>query len=496
MLDEHSKLVGTTKALGFYNKEVLRKYRIFGVLGTMIGVLLGILIAYFLLQPLVLHMYAPYYTVPEAKKAFELGKTLIVIAGGLLLSELAVRLACSRLMKSTAISLMQGADPVSKRKKENGTGRKGGSLYTRLILLNMTSDLKRVIVTIISIAGCCILLMIGFSLKYGMDRVPDRQYGGVLKFDAELTYDSEISSSAASDLARLLDELGTEYTSVYQGKLYFPIDDGFSTCTVISAEPEALQGYYYIENIKGKEELDLTEHGVLVSKRMHEKYDINTGDSFAVHDASLNRYDTSVAGVFNNYFGHLVFISPGSWQEIFGDLPKENCFFVKLNGITMDELQVKTQEIPGFSSLKDASSNREQMKGTAAAMNVLIILMIVMAALMAYFILINLTGSYMIHKKKELTIMRINGFTTKECTRYAATELIITSVLGIVIGLLTGAGLSYLITRLVEQSFLQMVRTVDWRSVVFSALITALFSLIINAYSLRTIKNLKLSDVA
>ena len=92
--------------------------------------------------------------------------------------------------------------------------------------------------------------------------------------------------------------------------------------------------------------------------------------------------------------------------------------------------------------------------------------------------------------------MRINGFTTKECTRYAATELIITSVLGIVIGLLAGAGLSYLITRLVEQSFLQMVRTVDWRSVVFSALITALFSLIINAYSLRTIKNLKLSDVA
>lgn len=49
--------------------------------------------------------------------------------------------------------------------------------------------------------------------------------------------------------------------------------------------------------------------------------------------------------------------------------------------------------------------------------------------------------------------------------------------------------------RMTEQSYLQMVRTVDWRSVIFSALITAFFSEIVNSLSLRKIPNLKLSDV-
>ena len=126
----------------------------------------------------------------------------------------------------------------------------------------------------------------------------------------------------------------------------------------------------------------------------------------------------------------------------------------------------------------------------------MIILMIVLAAIMAYFILTNLTGSYMIHKKKELTIMRVNGFTVKECTRYAATELIISTVIGIVVGAVAGGVLGYVIIRTVEQSFLQMVRTLDWRSVVLSALITAIFSLVVNALSLRVIKDLKLTDIA
>jgi ABC-type antimicrobial peptide transport system permease subunit len=102
----------------------------------------------------------------------------------------------------------------------------------------------------------------------------------------------------------------------------------------------------------------------------------------------------------------------------------------------------------------------------------------------------------MLHKKKELTVMRVNGFTTKECVRYAASELIITTVLGILLGVPLGAQIGYRVIRLTEQSFLQMDRTLDIRSVIFSALITAVFALIINGRALSRIRDLKLSDAA
>ena len=123
-------------------------------------------------------------------------------------------------------------------------------------------------------------------------------------------------------------------------------------------------------------------------------------------------------------------------------------------------------------------------------------MMIVTAAMMAYFVLLNLVNMYLNKKKKELTIMRVNGFTTNEVIRYVAGESIVTTVLGIILGLALGSVLGYLIIRFVEQTQLGLIRNVDFKAWLISALLTAAFSAAINAFSLRKIKDLKLRDIA
>ena len=102
---------------------------------------------------------------------------------------------------------------------------------------------------------------------------------------------------------------------------------------------------------------------------------------------------------------------------------------------------------------------------------------------------------HLLQKKRELTIMRINGFTTKEVTRYVSREILFTTVVGIVLGLGLGMLLGYLILRFTEQGHAQFVRTVSWTSALLSAGITALFSFVINAIALRKVRNLKLRDI-
>ena len=495
MIEEHSRLVGTTKALGFYEKEILSKYMFFGQLSTIFGVLLGIASAYFLLHPFILSQYARYYTVPAVKPVFILRTTLLVVVGSLLLCSIAVRLACSRLLKINAVSLLSGENKIIRRKNRK-TKNDQKSLYTRLILLNMTSDMKRVVVTIVSIAGCCILMMVGFSMKFAMDRVPDQQYGRVMTYDAELLFDSEISPTAQKDLSDMLDSLGATYIVVNRTSMLYEIPDGMTACTAITADQEEIRDFYHLFGVSGeKKEIILEDHGVAIPKRMHEEYSVNINDSTVFLDAAMERYEMPVTAIFDNYIGNLVFFSPAAWEEIFGSPLQKNCFFIKTNGLSLEELQDSISRIPGFLNLKDASSGKQLIQSTAVSMTVLIVVMIAIAAVMSYFILINLTGSYMIHKKKELTIMRINGFSTPECIRYAATELVISTIIGILLGIVLGRVLSYLAIRMIEQSYLQMVRTIDWRSVIFSSLITACFSLIVNSLSLHKIRHLKLSDV-
>ncbi len=494
MVDEQSILVGTTKALGFYNKEVMAKYLIFGVRSTLLGVIAGILLAYFVLQTLCLNMYAPYYTVPKAPPCFLLGPSVLLFVGGLALAVAAVLIASYSLMKSTAVTLMKGKEP-KQLFKTGKSASSSSSLYTRLILLNMGSDLTRVIVTIVSIAGCCILLMVGFTLKFGEDRVVQRQYGEVMTFDAELTFDPD-NPEAAEKLKSLLDSSGVESILVYQDNHAFSDGDSLSACKLISAEPDALPGWYNLRDENNESLVTESEHGVLITKRMHETLALNTGDTITFYNESMSAFPTEVTGIFNNYFGQISFASQSAFREIFGTDPVPNCFFIKLNGFSINVLRDGARWLPGFISLEDAAARRAQIESTAKAMDVLIVVMIVAAGLMAWFILDNLSGSYMLHKKKELTVMRVNGFTTKECVRYAASELIITTVLGILLGVPLGAQIGYRVIRLTEQSFLQMDRTLDIRSVIFSALITAVFALIINGRALSRIRDLKLSDAA
>ena len=494
MVDEQSILVGTTKALGFYNKEVMAKYLIFGVRSTLLGVIAGILLAYFVLQTLCLNMYAPYYTVPKAPPCFLLGPSVLLFVGGIALAVAAVLIASYSLMKSTAVTLMKGKEP-KQLFKTGKSASSSSSLYTRLILLNMGSDLTRVIVTIVSIAGCCILLMVGFTLKFGEDRIVQRQYGEVMTFDAELTFDPD-NPEAAEKLKSLLDSSGVESILVYQDNHAFSDGDSLSACKLISAEPDALPGWYNLRDENNESLVTESEHGVLITKRMHETLALNPGDTITFYNESMSAFPTEVTGIFNNYFGQISFASQSAFREIFGTDPVPNCFFIKLNGFSINVLRDGARWLPGFISLEDAAARRAQIESTAKAMDVLIIVMIVAAGLMAWFILDNLSGSYMLHKKKELTVMRVNGFTTKECVRYSASELIITTVLGILLGVPLGAQIGYRVIRLTEQSFLQMDRTLDIRSVIFSALITAVFALIINGRALSRIRDLKLSDAA
>ena len=92
--------------------------------------------------------------------------------------------------------------------------------------------------------------------------------------------------------------------------------------------------------------------------------------------------------------------------------------------------------------------------------------------------------------------MRVNGFTTKEVIRYIAGESVLTTCLGIVMGLLVGSLLGYLIIRALEQVQFCMVRDIDFTAWLYSALLTGVFALIINVIALRKVKHLKLSDIA
>jgi putative ABC transport system permease protein len=121
--------------------------------------------------------------------------------------------------------------------------------------------------------------------------------------------------------------------------------------------------------------------------------------------------------------------------------------------------------------------------------------MLGLAGVMAYFIVMNLSVTYIQRKTRELTIMRINGFTVRECVTYVSWDLVVTTVIGILLGLIAGHYLGQTVLPVTEGAYMYFVHEPDPRTYLFSALITAGFFTLVSSTALRRVKNLKLSDM-
>ena len=492
MIDEQRNLVGTTKALGFFNREIFAKYLAFGVSATVLGTVLGILTARFVMERFVLGGFDNYFVFDLTKPALYAVPTLLVLLAGILLSVGATWVACTRLLRAPAVRLMQPKVPEGAKKA--GGGKHVLSLYSRLILLNMRADLRRVIVTVVSVAGCCALVVIGFTLKSAVNGSMERQYAVVSDYDMRVTFDPEVKGSAR-EIGRKLEEAGAAYTMLYDANITYRITDN-QVGELYCGDLESIESFYHLRDWKTGEPLRATDEGILIQRRLAEIYGLDIGSEFEIAIGGTKTATVRVAGIFEHFIGRPMFMSPAYYKTAFQETCPVNACLVRLNGADAGKVESALKAVDGFDSCTPVDKDRAFFEASTSVINTLVALFIFMAAVMAGVVLMNLTNMYVLQKKRELTIMRINGFSVGEVIGYMIRETVLTTSLGILLGLAVGSGIAYKIIRSMEQAFFQFDRRISFFAWLMGAAITIVFTVIINVLALRRVKNLKLTDVA
>jgi ABC-type antimicrobial peptide transport system permease subunit len=490
-VDEQRTLVGTTKALGFYRREIFAKYLIFGVSATVCGALIGTLIARLFVERFILNGYQIFYGISITKPMMTVLPTLAVFAAAILLAFFAVWFASRRLLKTPAVALML---PEAPKGKKSGNGKKSVlPLYSRLILRNIRTDLKRVIVTIVSVAGCCSLIVIGFTLQRSVNNSVKHQFSDVVNNDGLVTFDPDADIEAEEKIGAVLKEAGTTACPITDTYLTISVRD-LNIEELYCGDLNAINDMFRLRDAKTGEPFAFTEDGIYVPKRFSEFFGVNPGDRLEITLNGTESAEVTVAGVFNNYMNSIVVMSDRSFETAFGRKPVPNAYFVRLNGADADALDRTLRGIDGYDSFKASDSFRALFRSATSVMTAVVALFIFMAGIMAGVVVMNLTNIYIMQKKRELTVMRVNGFTVKETIGYVLRETIVTTAVGILLGIGIGAGLSYAIIRALEQPFVQFDRSVAVLAWLYAAGITLVFAVVINAIVLRKVKNLKLTD--
>ena len=488
MVEEQRTLVGTAKALGFRRGEILAKYLVYGVSGTLLGTVLGILLARFWLEGIALRGYGNYISVDITRPRFSLGITLAVILVGVLLSAAAVWTACRRLLRTPAVQLMQ--PPVPKGKTGTGAGKKHLlPLYSRLILRNVRSDLRRAAVTVVSVAGCCALLVNGFTLKHGVTGCVARQYGQVMDYDWEIA----CAEYAMPEVEELLEEAGAEGVGLYKTTLITNIGET-GIANLLCGDLREINRLYHLCDWKTGEAITEAGDGILIQRRLAEIYGLDVGSEFELSDGLSELVTVRVAGIFEHYIGLPAAMSAEYYEKVFGEPCRYNVMLVRLNGADEEALAAELDEMWEVESY--GPTDRASFRNSTSVINSIVALLTTMAALLAGVVLLNLTNLFFQQKKREMTVLRINGFTVKRTVGYLLREIAVTTAAGIVLGVAAGAFMAYHILRSLEQTFVQFDRSVSLPAWALGAGIAILFSVVVNWLVLRKVKDLNLADAA
>ena len=123
---------------------------------------------------------------------------------------------------------------------------------------------------------------------------------------------------------------------------------------------------------------------------------------------------------------------------------------------------------------------RDQLDDMLASLNLVIIVLIVSAGMLAFVVLYNLNNINITERQRELATLKVLGFYDGEVSQYVFRENILLSFIGILAGAVFGILLHRYVITTVEVDAVMFGRNIKPISFVYSGLITFGFSMFVN----------------
>ena len=490
--------IGTKKALGLRKKEITLCYLAYsgtavfmgGILGLVMGTL-GIeqILAKTIGDKFIMGAYAPY---------FSLGQGAVVIAAEMILILLTTWLACRSVLNQQAVELLKGEKPPTAKPRffEKWALWKRLPLLTKTVINNCINDKRRVFGTIIGIAGCTALIVTAVTVDNNIQKSFTWQYRDVYSYDTVVRYNAGIEE-AQGDIQEVLDEIGTESTSVYTNPFKLMQPDGNQDAVTVTVPLEDDFDSFVHLNGEGRTAEEKYTDGIWVSRAYNAHFDAKPGDIIEIMDSEGQIHQFTIQGFFNHYlFNNQIVMSKEAYLQEFESEAVPNAFLVDSGNLTAKDIKKALSGIKAVRMVKDdyqaAFDVFSDFSNIAGAV---VVVYLVLSVLMAIIVLFDLYTVFIEEKKKELIVLMINGFSVRDARQYIYRDTIVLTIIGIILGVIFGAVMGNITIMTLEPDMAYFAKGIDWMACGFGAAASSVLAVVLCSAALRRISRFKLSDI-
>ncbi|MDO4797407.1 MAG: ABC transporter permease [Coriobacteriales bacterium] len=498
IVNEQVVQIGTKKALGLFEREVTLSYLLYAALAVVAGVIVGVLAAVFIVQrilnpaisgPFVLGTVKPYWSVADA--GFSLLTELVLIL-------VATWFSCHGVLKRRAVELLAGPEPPSAKAhfyESWGIWKRLPLLY-QVVVNNCVNDKRRVIGTIVGVAGCTSLVVCALTLNNNVLNSFDKQYQGVYGFNVT----ARLAASAQRDakgVASKVHELGYDCTPVTKRTLALEETGGSMAAATlfVPADEESFGTLYHMHDVSGGD-VDLKGDGAWISAGFAKDSGKQVGDKVGVLDSSGKRREVEVLGYFDFYLMNVdMVMGKGAYQTAFEAKPVPNTLLVS----TSEEYGTARERLLSVKGIEDVTDDKARALGSFGQFRkisqTVVLVYVCLAAVMAVVVLLNLNVMYIEEKRRELTVLMICGFTVRQAKGYVRYDSIALTIIGIVLGIVLGTVVGLASVTAIEPTNVLFLHEVNLPACAIGAGVCAVFALVVGYIAFRRIPKFDLTDI-
>ena len=490
--------IGTKKALGFRKGEITLSFLLYSGIAVLAGAIIGAIVGYLLVEGIIGGVLASMFAFGTYPPYF--GWTLFIIMTvlelGLILG--ATYFACRNVLKQHAVELLRGEKPPTGKARfyERWNVWDKLPLFIQTIVNNCINDKRRMLSTIVGVAGSTALIVTAITLNNDVLKSYDAHYEDTYGFNAIAYIDNTVEDAADSVESTLRAE-GADASRVLMKHciLDLPNGNGSTVRIVVPLDESTFDQLYHVNPTMGAS-FDPSSDGAWISQAYAEHTGAKVGDALSIGGDDGAKHEVPIVGIYEFWLTyHEVVMGVDYYQKEFGEA-SSNALLVQTGDADFDSLKATLSNVAGFDSfVDDAKEQHRNFETFSRVSSAVVAIYLALAALMAIVVLLNLNVMFIEEKKRELIVLMINGFSVKQAKNYISYDSIVLTILGILIGIILGCTMGSITVAAVEPSTSVFMKSPDAWAIIIGIAGSAILALIMGVIALRRIPKFSLTDI-
>lgn len=441
--------IGTLKSLGARNGQLLRHYSGYGIILSLIGSLLGLIVGPLVIPEVMFVKYDLVYSLPKdyVKMVFPWNTLAVLLLLFVVLGCLTALLTCYKVvMKKPAECLKSDIKLNLKSKKHKNKL----PLSLKMTFRNLAINPIRTIMAVLGCAGCVALMLCGYGIGDTLEHSIENDLEKVFSYDISSTYEN---NDFLTDLEQIN---GVDYYEKYETSFIEIYGESQSKNVKV----------FKIENNSQIVNFGLNNGEIAISKSIADELDIT--DKFKIINGE-NIQEIAVTKVVATAFFNGIYVC----GDIDFCITSSKGVWIKSSG-NIDAVVNQLNLINGTNPAESMGEVREYVENKISSISVMTTTLKIFALLLAIVVLLNLTFLILNERVKQIATLKVLGKSLWMVMLSVGLEIVFISLICMIVGMIFGFPLLVLVLSVNKVEVMNFLYFISPLSFIFTFLITLL----------------------